>query len=80
MKYMIFNIRAFYLIKKINLDLINSLTDLNAKAAALYIIGEFCEQIPESTVIVTYFVNNFSNVELNSMLYFYIFSLNLLLL
>ena len=57
---------ALNLIKKINLDLINSLTDLNAKAAALYIIGEFCEQIPESTVIVTYFVNNFSNVELNS--------------
>ena len=53
------------LIKKITLDLINSLNDLNAKSAALYIIGEFCEQIPESTEIITFFVNNFSNVEMN---------------
>ena len=57
---------ALNLIKKINLDLINSISDLNAKSAALYIIGEFCEQIPESTEIITYFVNNFSSVELNS--------------
>ena len=56
---------ALNLIKKINLDLINSLSDLNAKSAALYIIGEFCEQISESTEIITYFVNNFSNVEMN---------------
>ena len=40
---------ALNLIKKINLDLINSISDLNAKSAALYIIGEFCDQIPEST-------------------------------
>ena len=57
---------ALNLIKKINLDLINSLSDLNAKSAALYIIGEFCEQIPESTEIITHFVNDFSNVEINS--------------
>jgi vesicle coat complex subunit len=57
---------ALNLIKKINLDLINSISELNAKSAALYIIGEFCEQIPESTEIITYFVNNFSSVELNS--------------
>ena len=56
---------ALNLIKKINLDLINSLSDLNAKSAALYIIGEFCEQISESTEIITYFVNNFSNIEMN---------------
>ena len=56
---------ALNLIKKINLDLINSITDLNAKGAALYIIGEFCEQIPESTEIISYFVNNFSDTELN---------------
>ena len=57
---------ALNLIKKINLDLINSISDLNAKSAALYIIGEFCEQIPNSTEMITYFVNNFSSVELNS--------------
>ena len=54
------------LIKKITLDLINSISDLNAKSAALYIIGEFCEQIPQSTEIISYFVENFSNVEMNS--------------
>ena len=57
---------ALNLIKKINLDLINSISDLNAKSAALYIIGEFCDQIPESTEMITYFVKNFSSVELNS--------------
>ena len=56
---------ALDLIKKITLDLINSISDLNAKSAALYIIGEFCEQIPESTEIITFFVNNFSNAEMN---------------
>ena len=34
---------ALNLIKKINLDLINSLSDLNVKSAALYINGDFCE-------------------------------------
>ena len=57
---------ALNLIKKITLDLINSISDLNAKSAALYIIGEFCEQIPKSTEIISYFVENFSNVEMNS--------------
>ena len=57
---------ALNLIKKITLDLINSISDLNAKSAALYIIGEFCEQIPQSTEIISYFVENFSNVEMNS--------------
>ena len=57
---------ALNLIDKINLDLINSLNDQNAKSAALYIIGEFCEQIPKSTEIIKYYVDNFSNEELNS--------------
>ena len=56
---------ALNLIKKINLDLINTISDQNAKSAALYIIGEFCEQIQESTEIITFFVNNFSNAEIN---------------
>ena len=56
---------ALNLIKKINLELINSISDFNAKSAALYIIGEFCEQIPESTEIISFFVNNFSNPEMN---------------
>ena len=57
---------ALNLIKKITLDLINSISDLNAKSAALYIIGEFCDQIPKSTEIISYFVENFSNVEMNT--------------
>ena len=57
---------ALNLIQKITLDLINSISDLNAKSAALFIIGEFCEQIPKSTEIINYFVENFSNVEMNS--------------
>ena len=57
---------ALILIKKLNLDLINSLSDPNAKSAALYIIGEFCEEISQSTEIISYYVNNFSSVEINS--------------
>ena len=57
---------ALNLIDKIDLELINSLNDPNAKSAALYIIGEFCEQIPKSTEIISYFVNEFSNVDINS--------------
>ena len=57
---------ALNLIKKLNLELINSLTDPNAKSAALYIIGEFCDEISQSTEIISYYVNNFSSVEINS--------------
>ena len=57
---------ALNLIDKINLELIISLNDPNAKCAALYIIGEFCDQIPTSTEIVSIFVNSFANVEVNS--------------
>jgi hypothetical protein len=52
--------------KIINLELIMSLTDQNAKCAALYIIGEFCDQIPTSTELVSIFVNSFGNVDTNS--------------
>ena len=44
---------ALNLIQKINLELMISLTDPNAKCAALFIIGEFCDQIPNSTEIVS---------------------------
>ena len=57
---------ALNLIDKINLELIISLNDPNAKCAALYIIGEFCDKIPTSTEIVSIFVNSFANVEVNS--------------
>jgi hypothetical protein len=52
--------------KIINLELIMSLTDQNAKCAALFIIGEFCDQIPTSTELVSIFVNSFANVDINS--------------
>ena len=58
--------RALELINKLNVDLINSLSDQNAKSAALYILGDFCTMIPKSTEMITYFVNNFSNVEYSS--------------
>ena len=59
---------ALNLIEKINIELINNLTDTNAKCASLFIIGEFCEQIPTSTEIISIFVNSFCNVEINSKL------------
>ena len=59
---------ALKLIEKINLELIMTLTAQNAKCAALYILGEFCEQIPMSTTIISIFVNSFGNVETNSKL------------
>ena len=58
--------RALELINKLSIDLINSLSDQNAKSAALYILGDFCTMIPKSTEMITYFVNNFSNVEYSS--------------
>ena len=58
--------RALELISKLNVELINSLSDQNAKCAALYILGEFCTMIPKSTEMITYFVENFSNVEYSS--------------
>ena len=58
--------RALELINKINVELINSLSDQNAKSAALYILGDFCTMIPKSTEMITYFVENFSNVEYSS--------------
>ncbi len=59
---------ALNLIEKINIELINNLTDTNAKCAALYIVGEFNEQIPTSTEIISIFVNSFCNVDINSKL------------
>ena len=58
--------RALELINKLSIDLINSLSDQNAKSAALYILGDFCTMIPKSTEMITYFVNNFSNGEYSS--------------
>ena len=57
---------ASRLINTINIELISSLTDPNAKCAALYIIGEFCEQIETSTELVSIFVNSFANEDINS--------------
>ena len=54
---------ALELINKLNLDLINSISDASAKAAAIYIIGEFCTMVPNSTEIINYFVENYSNTE-----------------
>ncbi|MCQ2973156.1 MAG: hypothetical protein MJ209_07865, partial [archaeon] len=58
--------RALELIDKINVEMINSMSDPNAKSAALYIIGDFCSKIPKSTEMITYFVDNFSNVDISS--------------
>ena len=52
--------------KLIKIEFVTTLTDSNAKCAALYIIGEFCDQIPTSTEIVSFFVNSLANVEINS--------------
>ena len=54
------------LLKKINVDLINGLTDPNAKAAAFYIVGDFCTMIKSSTKIIEYFVENFGNADIIS--------------
>ena len=59
---------ALNLIDKINIELIMSLNDQNAKCAALFIIGEFCDQIPTSTEIVSIFVNSFGNEDMGSKL------------
>ena len=59
---------ALALIDKLDIELITSLNDQNAKCAALYIIGEFCDQIPTSTEMVSIFVNSFANVDINSKL------------
>ena len=58
--------RALELISKLSIDLINSLSDQNAKSALLYILGDFCTMILNSEEMITYFVNNFSNVEYSS--------------
>ena len=64
--------RALELINKLSVELINSLSDQNAKSAALYILGDFCTMIPKSTEMITYFVDNFSNVEYSSKVKFQI--------
>ena len=58
--------KALKLIKKINIDLINSISDAKAKGAAFYIIGEFCTRIPNSTEIISHFVDTFSNDDIVS--------------
>ena len=58
--------RALELIKKINIDLINSVSDPKAKSAAFFIIGEFCTRIPNSTEMISHFVDNFSNDDMVS--------------
>ena len=58
--------RALELIKKINVDLIQSLSDPTAKSAAFFIIGEFCSRIPSSTEIIAHFVENFGNEDIVS--------------
>ena len=58
--------RALELIKKITIDLIQSMTDPNAKSAAFYIVGEFCTMIPKSTEIISHFVHNFSDADIVS--------------
>ena len=58
--------RALELIKKINIDLINSITDPKAKSAAFFIVGEFCTRIPNSTEIISHFVDNFGNDDIVS--------------
>ena len=58
--------RSLELIKKITIDLIESLNDPNSKSAAFYIVGEFCTMIPDSTNIIKHFVDNFSNSDIVS--------------
>ena len=47
------------LLKKITSDLAREITEPEAKAALLYIIGEFCMNIPKSTELINPFIINF---------------------
>jgi vesicle coat complex subunit len=57
--------RSLELLKKIDEDFIKSIYDPEAKAAVLFILGEFCTYIKNSTELITPFVENF-NEETNS--------------
>ena len=56
--------RALELINKLSIDLINSLSDQNAKSVTLYILGDL--MILNSTEMIIFFIYNFSNVEYSS--------------
>ena len=49
------------LLKKITGDLAREISEPEAKAALLYIVGEFCMHIPKSTEFITPFITNFGD-------------------
>jgi hypothetical protein len=49
------------LLKKITGELSRDITEPEAKAAFLYIIGEFCNNIPKSTELITPYITNFAD-------------------
>ena len=49
------------LLKKITGDLAREITEPEAKAALLYIIGEFCMNIPKSTEFINPYITNFAD-------------------
>jgi AP-1 complex subunit beta-1 len=52
--------KSLELLKKINEDLIRQIQDPEPKEAVLYIIGEFCNYIKNSTELISQFVENIS--------------------
>jgi vesicle coat complex subunit len=48
------------LIKKINVDLLNYITEAESKSSFLYILGEFCSDISNSTSLIESFVEGFT--------------------
>ena len=49
------------LLKKITGDLTKDITEPEGKAAFLYIVGEFCMNIPKSTEFISPFITNFAD-------------------
>ena len=49
------------LLKKITAELQRDITEPEAKAAFLYIVGEFCMNIPKSTEYISPYITNFAD-------------------
>ena len=58
--------RSLELLKKIDQDFINGVSDSEGRSAILFIIGEFCTHIKNSTELITPFVENFNDQECNN--------------
>lgn len=52
--------KSLELVKKIDSDFIRSISEPEAKSAVLYILGEFCNYIKNSTELITPFIEGFN--------------------